>query len=250
MELNILIKTSESCSFIIQDTTCGDSGYIPESSESKEVNRFKYSETVSILNLIVHKVSKDIQYYTDIKLHGEQADKIQINTPFDGWFTLDYIVIPTKDWITNNSDQLSSYTNIYYSDGTKIYKYRASEETDEEVNITELIEINPEGTTISKYSQDFMSICFLKKCFINLCKQILYNKTFSKCKVKGAVSEQLIYNRDLLWMSINTISYLSEFGQLAEAERILELLQEDCNGICKQYTGQYTGTTRNQCGCS
>lgn len=253
MNLNILIETSESCSFVIQDSTCGDSGYMPESSESKEVNRFKYSETVSVLNLVVHKTEKDIQYYSEIKMHKLQEDKLKVDTTFDGWFTLDYIVIPTKEWVLNNPDQLSLYTYLYYSDGTNIYKYKADkspEEVDEQVTIFELVEINPEGTTISKYSQDFMSICFLKKCFINLCKQILYNRAFTKCKIKGLDSEQLIYNRDLLWMSINTISYLSEFGQLAEAERIIEILQEDCNGICRQYIGQYLGASRNQCGCS
>lgn len=253
MKLNIQIETSESCSFVIQDITCGDSGYMPESSESKEVNRFKYSETVSVLNLVVHKTEKDIQHYSEIKLHKLQEDKLKVDTTFDGWFTLDYVVIPTKEWVLNNPDQLSSYTYLYYSDGTNIYKYKADkgpEEVDEQVTIFELVEINPEGTTISKYSQDFMSVCFLKKCFINLCKQILYNKAFTKCKIKGSDSEQLIYNRDLLWMSINTISYLSEFGQLAEAERIVEILQENCNGICRQYGGQYSGTARNQCGCS
>lgn len=243
MILNIQVETSEKCGFNILDATYGDSGYLPESSEVEEYNRFKYSETVTLIRLTLHKVKDTISNPVIYILHNTESEYIYIPTKFDGWFTLDYIVLPTLKWFEATS-QKDQYTTIYYSDGKKIYKY-FNEET-VEVTEDELFERNPEDTTISRYSQDFMSICFLKKCFINLCKQIFELRGFSKCKVKGGLDDQLIFDRDLIWMTINIISYLTEFGQLSEAQRILETFEGDCNTICKKYISNNSSS----CGCS
>ena len=46
-------------------------------------------------------------------------------------------------------------------------------------------------------------------------------------------------------MAINVITYLTEQEQLAEVERITEIINS-CNGICNQYTAlKY----ENGCGC-
>lgn len=241
MILNIQVETSEKCEFNILDVTCGDSGYLPESSEVSEIGRFKYKDTIAILRLTLNTSQESIVKTTMFIPHIIEPEFIAVNSEFDGWFTLDYIVIPTKEWFDKSQGEWLHYNTIYYSDGIKVYKYFNQEST--EVSEDELFERNTEDTTISKYTQDFMSICFLKKCFINLCKQIFDLRGFSKCKVKGSIDDQLIFNRDLLWMSINTISYLTEFGQLAEAQRLLENLTS-CNSICPQEQINNKG-----CGC-
>lgn len=242
MILNIQVETSEKCGFNVLDTTCGDSGYLPESSLDVEQGRFKYSDTITLIRLTLNKIEGSITNPTIYNFHTSEPDYIYVPTEFDGWFTLDYIVIPTKTWF-DSTEQKDEYETIYYSDGIKIYKYFNQEST--EVSEDELFERNIEDTTISKYTQDFMSICFLKKCFINLCKQIFELRGFSKCKVKGSIDDQLIFNRDLIWMSINIISYLTEFGQLAEAQRLLEALEGECNTICRKYSSSNT----TGCGC-
>lgn len=246
MDLNIQIQNNEQCSFSLLDTTCGNNGYLPETSEEYIVNRFKYSDTVGLINLTINKVNETIDYYNKIDIHLEKPEELYISSQFDGWFTLTYIVIPSKDWIDNNSEHLSDYQDVYYSDGVSIYKIEESDHV--EISIKDILSIeDTDNTTISRKQQDFMSICFLKRCFINICKQILYTRGFDKCKVNNSPYSQLSYNRDLLWMGINTVSYLSEFGQLAEAQRLLEILENDCNGICKS---QYRESSDNGCGCS
>lgn len=246
MELNILIETGESCYFNIKDVTCGDSGYLPESSQTQETGRFKYSDTIGLLRLTLNKSNESIMIYPKVFIsHNEESKSISLPTNFDGWFTIEYIVIPTKEWFDASQDQLSNYNTVYYSDSTNIYKYYQEESTT--ISETELFERNPEGTTISKLTQDFMSICFLKKCFIEICKHLFNLRGFAKCKVKGGVDDNIIYNRDLIWMTINVISYLTEFGQLAEAQRILEAWEGDCNGICKSRNREQSV---NGCGCS
>lgn len=245
MELNITVETSESCYFNIKDSTCGDSGYLPESSSSVEINRFKYSDTIGIARLTLNKTDQQIDLDTIFIPHIAHPKYITIPTQFDGWFTLNYVVIPTKDWFDRSQDQLDFYSTVYYSDGISIYKYINNEST--KIEFSELVERNPQNTTISISVNEFTSICFLKKCFISLCKQIFDLRGFSKCKIKGNVDSNLIYNRDLVWMTINIISYLTEFGQLAEAQRLIEQIEQNCNGLCKF---EYRGTTWDRCGCS
>jgi len=43
--------------------------------------------------------------------------------------------------------------------------------------------------------------------------------------------QDLIYRRDLIWITINVINYLTQDCLLEEAQQILELIQ-GCNGIC------------------
>jgi len=62
------------------------------------------------------------------------------------------------------------YQGVYYADGAKIYKYYDGESTT--VPLSEVVERNTENTTISRCTQDYVSICFLVKCYIDLCKQI------------------------------------------------------------------------------
>lgn len=245
MNINIDIETSEQCGFNLLDTTCGDYGYLPESSQEQIVGRFKYTDTIGIISLTLNKSTEQKLIFQTFVPHNTVPEYINIPTSFDGWFTVNYIVLPTKQWFDNNQDQLDSYSIVYYIDNETVYKYINGENI--QTNINELIEVNEYQTTISKYVQNLVSICFLKKCFINLCKQILELRGFSKCKVKGNVDDNLIYNRDLIWMSINTISYLTEFEQLAEAQRLIEILEESCNGICKSFNREVNSYG---CGCS
>lgn len=245
MELNIQVETSESCYFNIKDITCGDSGYLPESSEVNEIGRFKYKDTIAVLRLTLNQTDKSIVKSTLFVPHLLNSDYISVPTEFDGWFTLEYIVIPTKDWFDKSEGQWSDYDTLYYSDGVYIYKYFQGESS--QVSQDELFERNKEGTTISKITQEFMSICYLKKCFINICKQIFDMRGFAKCKTKGDVDSTIMYHRDLIWMTINIISYLTEFGQLAEAQRVLEKIEGGCNGICKSYNRE---SISYGCGCS
>lgn len=246
MELTLLIETEESCNFKLLDTTCGDSGYLPESSQGFVKDRFKFKDTIGIVQIVLNKTTglEVVQDSTFIG-HYVSSDWTTFSNNFDGWFTINYIVLPTKEWFDSNQDNLSNYTYVYYSDGTYIYKYYEGEST--QATFEEVLEVNTVDTTISRTEEQCVSICYLKKCFINICKQIFDLRGFSKCLTKGNVDSSLIYNRDLIWMTINIISYFTEFGQLSEAQRIIELLEEGCNGICKSYNRE---PNQSGCGCS
>ena len=49
----------------------------------------------------------------------------------------------------------------------------------------------------------------------------------------------------MVWMAINVIEYLVEYGQLAEASRLLNRLSS-CNGLCDQ---SQIKPRKRGCGC-
>lgn len=243
MKLTLLIETGESCKFQVLDTTNGESGYLSDSSEVVK-DRFKFSDTIKIYALQINKLDSNYLQYSSIQWLAENK-YVDIPTEFDGWFTLNYIVIPTKEYVEVHKEELKElYTAIYCSDGVNLFKLQNDQFID--VQLEEILEVNSVDTTISKCVEELVSICYLKKCYIDICKQIFELRGFSKCLTNGSIDSQLIYNRDLIWMTINIISYLVEFGEFEEAERIIELFG-GCNNVCKS---KYTTTTSNGCGCS
>lgn len=239
MELNINITTSNKCKIVVQDV----STYLAEDFSGIVKGKFKYSDTISIDVLQHNQTLKTI--YTK----HDTLKSIDIPIGFDGQFSLVHLVIPNIEWFNRELEKteesaLGLYDIVYFSDGIDIYKYINGETS--QVTIDDILEINTVNTTISRISRDFVSICFLRKCYINLCQQIFNDRGISKCWNKNKVDSELIYKRDLVWMAINVVKYLTQREQLAEAERVIETIQ-GCNGLC--VSTNLTNST-NGCGCS
>lgn len=250
MELKINICTESSCKVIIKDLTeTGNSGYLPETSDVTVKGRFKYSDTVSI-DLLQHNKSTGIKLSDPVySLHNKVVDNITLPVKFDGWFTVLHIVLPSKEWFDKELSKetgsaLTLYETVYYTDGTKLYKYING--LSQEISISEITERNTENTTISRVCENYVSICFLKKCYISLCQKILNERCFSECPEKMNVDSDLVFRRDYVWMAINVIKYLVQFEQLAEAQGIIERIA-GCNGLCQS---EYKRMPSNGCGCS
>ena len=239
MELNINITTSDKCKIVVQDV----STYLAEDFSGIVKGKFKYSDTISIDVLQHNQTLKTI--YTK----HDTLKSIDIPIGFDGQFSLVHLVIPNIEWFNKELEKtegsaLGLYDIVYFSDGIDIYKYINGETS--QVTIDDILEINTVNTTISRISRDFVSICFLRKCYINLCQQIFNDRGISKCWNKNKVNSELIYKRDLVWMAINVVKYLTQCEQLAEADRVIKTIQ-GCNGLC--VSTNLTNNT-NGCGCS
>lgn len=98
----------------------------------------------------------------------------------------------------------------------------------EEVSLQELVDVNPKVSEIKFDYYYYFSTCNLRKCFIQICKDIL-NQKASACEPHPDAS--LTYKRDLLWTALNVIKYMTEMGQYDEALRLLEEITT-CNGLC------------------
>ena len=250
MILDIQVCTDDSCTVIVKDITpVGGNGYIPESQTGVAKGRFKYSDTVSIDVLQNNKTTGPEINSPVFTTHLGEITPITLPVKFDGWFDVVHIVLPSKEWFLREQAKTSGsalllYSTVYFSDGIYLFKYINGEVTG--VDLTEILERNEEDTTISKISKNYISICFLKKCYISLCQQIFNNRGFNKCWNKSSQISDLIYRRDLVWMAINVVKYMTEFNQLAEAQRIIEQIG-GCNGVCKSELVQFQN---HGCGCS
>lgn len=255
MKLKIKITTCnacDNCKIIVRD----DSAYLSEESNGTVKDKFKFSDTVSIDVLLLNKL-ENFNDLTKVKSIIKQSiytdhSKVQDSTLHvlsDGWFSLVHIVLPSKEWFDRELNKqegsaLGLYNLVYFASNNKVYKYINGNTS--EVDLSEILILTPVNTTISKTSEDFISICFLRKCYINLCKQILNDRGFSSCWNKNKIDSELIYKRDLVWMAINVIKYLTECEQLAEVERLVEIIN-GCNGLCSQSNFSQNS---NGCGCS
>lgn len=244
MELNINIITDAHCKVIIEDKT----EYLKETSTTTSKGSFKYSDTASIIVLQHNRSKETVVKAPTFDYHTSQYIEVPIG--FDGWFTINYLVLPTREWLDkelnkNTGSAINLYNVVYFVEDGSIFKYVRG--TIESSSIEEILEINPINTTIFKTSQDYISICFLQKCYINLCQQIFNDRGLSQCWNKSKVDSELVYKRDLVWMAINVVKYLTEFNQLAEVERIIEQIMS-CNGLC--INSQIYKSSNTGCGCN
>ena len=248
MNIDIKVCTSNTCEVIIKDITPtgGESGYLPESFTGVATGRFRRSDTVTIDMLILNKTEgQEIQtprFNTENKV-------INIPVKFDGWFNVCRVVLPSKEWFERELNKetgsaIQSYDIVYYSDGKCLYKY--IDGNSQEATIREITIRNTEGTTISRVSKNYVSICFLKKCYLSLCQQIFNSRGFSKCWNRSQIESDLVFRRDLVWTAINVIKYRVEFNQLKEAQRVIEQIG-GCNGLCKS---EFRQTSNHGCGCA
>ena len=248
MNIDIKVCTSNTCEVIIKDITptSGESGYLPESFTGVATGRFRRSDTVTIDMLILNKTEgQEIQtprFNTENKV-------INIPVKFDGWFNVCRVVLPSKEWFERELNKetgsaIQSYDIVYYSDGKDLYKY--IDGNSQAATIEEITDRNTEGTTISRVFKNYVSICFLKKCYLSLCQQIFNSRGFSKCWNRSQIESDLVFRRDLVWTAINVIKYRVEFNQLAEAQRVIEQIG-GCNGLCKS---EFRQTSNHGCGCT
>lgn len=218
------------------------SQYMPEGNDYMVNTNFKLkkSDSASITLLFANNYSDKSQYQT-------ASFDCQIPVNFDSWYTVYYIVLPTKNWVYQNQVIADLFSLVFYIENNKIYRYSKQGVDEELLDYSELIhyaDLTDVKHNISIASQDFMSICFLQKCYVNLCQQIFKDKNFVRCSNK--VDHSLSYTRDLVWMALNVIKYMVEMNQLFEAQRILEIIYS-CNGVCKNGNSKFY---ESNCGCS
>lgn len=123
-----------------------------------------------------------------------------------------------KEDIMTQAEEIA-LQNVHVTNDTEVLQ---------EVTLQELIDVNPKVSEIKFDYYYYFSTCNLRKCFIQICKDIL-NQKASACDPHPDAS--LTYKRDLLWTALNVIKYMTEMGQYDEALRLLEEITT-CNGLC------------------
>ena len=219
---------------------------------------FLESATINALVSVSYADERKLQAY-DITTHRtvindvtEQetyvTDESMFQFEVDGLHEITHIILPNADYISKFEGLVHTYFKggVYYTDGQKVYQF-LEDYTSEEIDIETLLEINPCDTTIIKETKGTFSMCHLEECFANICKDLLSKLCTERCNGTSKYAQD-IFNRDLVWMTINVIKYCIEIGQYYEAQRFLENLI-GCGNICAQYISG-NGKKGSGCGCS
>lgn len=240
------IKNKEKNIIIITGLTMSTDEYLPEDSWVNSYYNFKYSDCITI-NIIQRITTSDTSVYiTLFNMHDILLDESIVELPQDGLYGVTHIILPTVDWlkttIQDDPTFIEEYKEVYVTDGAKIYKYFDGQYL--EITSEQILEIPTDKTTISKASNYTFSIWKLQECFIFLCNKI-FQTGMLKCS--KYVDTNLTMKRDIAWMTINVIKYYLGFGQLYEAQRVLEQINY-CQGLC----GDLSSTYKNifDCGCT
>lgn len=262
------INTDKNCNIVVFDDT------------EYPVNGLEYSESASLYIAQLNESNKSTILYNKLDSHTNSTGEPILLTPQKGGFiTMCHIILPkvdsvddydpidyiekyvkTKNYIKknqidaifgitsedeneseNSTDSTSDISGGYFTDGVNLY-YKDIYGNVKTVEVQEIIEVNPEAFGIIKYTQNFFSVCYLRKCYISLCQKIFNDRGFDRC-FNGKVDSQLIYKRDLVWAALNVIQYMIDSNQLAEAQRLLERIN-GCNGLCSS-----EDTGEKGCGC-
>lgn len=247
MKLDLIFKIDNLNNIIVKDTTI----YEDENSKGDDLHNFRKKDSGSIFVLGYHTIKSDVEYIEPIFVNQHSdCSEYKIQTPKDGYVTLYHIVLPTKDYIDSfSNDEIKAVSYCYYIYDGNVFERKTNdrgERIDTQVCVKTLLEVNKSITTASINSKDYISIWNLQKCLVNLCRQIFDNiGANAKCFNINSLDKELIFKRDIVWMAINIIKYMTKYNMKNEAARIITQL-EGCNGICTQ-----TATTNvSGCGCN
>ena len=240
MEFEIDVHATSEGTIVITDLSKDYGQYLDEDINEIIYDIYKYSECCT-LNAIVKTKTNTITVI-DILLddHSNDIDSSTFKVHEDGYYVIDHIVLPTTEWLQKQYKSVVEHFDvIYVTDGDKIYKYINQEL--QECTVREIMEVNPENTTIKRCKLDVIYVGNLQRCYFNYCNEI-FNKSLNKCTI---ISDEVTYARDFIWMTLNIIDYLVCKKQYLEAGRIIENF-ESCNSFCKSSKTKIF----NNCGCS
>lgn len=221
---------------------------------------YAYSHTIT-LNALTSIRSDGIESVKkmDIVLHEVDCiDESDMEMPIDGLYQVTHIILPTEVWLqyvlNRDITALTAYSLIYIYNKTieRFQKYSNGEVVDvtlEEVlavNAVPPVNVTDKTSTIIRSDKNTFCTCYINECFYKLCKNLLAELP-GKCHNKFDLLKGDIYNRDLIWMTINVIKYLLELKQFYEAQRVLEEITF-CGNICKDVTNKNLKGTG--CGCN
>lgn len=248
------------CGITISGLEKDNDEYLNEEDIIISTRNYAYSHTIT-LNVLTSIQSNGTESTKeiDIVLHEVDCiDESDMEMPIDGLYKISHIILPTEVWLKYILDRdvsaLSAYNLIYiYNESLKTFqKYTNSALVD--IDIEEILSINAvppinitdKTSTIIRGDKNTFCTCYINECFYKLCTNLL-TVLPNKCYNKLDDIKSLIYNRDIIWMTLNVIKYLLELKQFYEAQRILEETTF-CGGVCKDIVKK--SLNGNSCGCN
>lgn len=208
----------------------------------------KYEDTITLDIVTKEKLDSTEIIALDFIPHikGKYLNESHILLGSDGRFKITHIIIPTLEWYLKKDWYCQKYKNIYITNHNKIYKIENGEYI--EIDPLDLTtNINLEKSTIVKDEKLFFTICYLYKCYMNMCTELLSTMEKNAPTYDKDLDKNIVYKRDFLYISIKILQKLIECCNFTDSEEIIEGL-EGCNGFCPHYA-TINNSSSSGCGC-
>lgn len=238
MKLSTCI-TAHDGHIVVTELTDGNQ-YLPDDSKLTAKNRFHYEDTASIDILRLNSTGGNILTPAVITLRSN-PEEVKIKLKRDGWFTAIHIVLPVQDWVYRELSKKNSiiytYDTVYFTDGKEIFT--CTKGKIEKSNLKNLLEELSDNTTISRNESDYVSIALLEKQLKESYLKLFHNRLYNGgCHTDACEANRLV-------AAINLVRHYVRFGQLAEAERMIEKVNHFESAISNRKDTKFY----NDCGC-
>lgn len=257
MRLSVTFCESGTSGFLLKDTTgIGVYKFMPQ--EAAISATYYRTCDVALYDIVTFNKIDDKKvsgFIYDVKSdEGYIKYSLNYQSVVDGWFTVDHLVLPTREYI-NTVDRSSFEDGMYYiydRELDEVHKLDFLEgEIISDIKVDELyVKENLTNKNLIGIEEEIFLIGHLEKCLENMIKYILYNNLYSKCLYKDTSVSNLYQERDLVWMSLELIHRLIKDCNYYEAQRLLERISA-CNGFCKKdfriTTNKYISTGGCNC---
>ena len=257
------------CTITVTDSTgfqpTTPEGFIAEGQALPTINDFHISNgylfnvllksTYNGKNIVVNKEEAIVNIDSgDVNpIYEENFPTKQYNLEGDGTFYLKRLFIVSRDFYESLSPSSLTNKTVVFYDEDLLKFYKIVNNNEEEIQLADLAFEFTSSYLGAFTSHKLFSICFLKRCYYLLQRQILNNglglnppnKRTKKCLTGDCESsEELISKRDFIHNTIHVLDYLIGCGYYNDAQRLLESLNT-CGFICRDVGI----STNNDCGC-
>ena len=161
----------------------------------------------------------------------------------DGLYKVSHIILPNQVWLAyvlerDPSTLTLNYSHVYYYNTADNKFYLYTNGTSTEVQVIDILNAQAVDkvlttdlvTTVIRLDKNTFIMYYLNDCFRAMCKDLLQSLP-NTCKQTSDEYKQKIYNRDVVWMTINVIKYALSVSQYYEAQRYLESITR-CGILC------------------
>lgn len=218
--------------------------YLPDGVIAKY--RFAWNETAAV-DMFRLNSSCGGEWSGAVITRRDTGEDAVTRLPRDGWFTVLHIVIPVKEWfekeVVKKASVIHTYDRVWFTDGENVWMYDCKAD---EVRLS-----NPEAlrndtlpdTDISRAEADYVSVGMIQKKLEEAWEGLFRNRMYNGgCGTDSCEAGRLL-------AALNLIRHYVRWGQLAEAERIIEKTGW-FKGLQCNNTGRQDRREHGRCGCS
>lgn len=255
-KIKTTIALDKACTLSVSDTTgfydvtTNPNGFLPEAnSDALTLNVYKLSHGYFLNILLYNKYAttpvisnpSDTFYKVSVvdTTYANNFTTSAYSLILDGSYTLSRYFIPSLEFFTAHStNSIYNGVTMYYTDGTTIFKIIDSVATP--ITVTSFINADLSVSDCIVTSSTFISTCFTNTCYFKILSSIV-DMNIGVCE-QSLELQTLLQSRDILYMTLEVIKYLTDINNLSQIQKLIEAL-DICGGICAS-TLQTT-----DCGC-